>query len=203
MDATIAGVNPDDRRAFHIARYRFAADRVAGMIVADVACGTGYGSHVMVNDGALIVVGVDIDTAAIAYASGHHKVQGVSFRHASACNTGMPSESFDAVVSFETLEHVPDDAAVIAEFARILRPGGLLICSVPNKWGLSKYHVRSYDRESFDAALSPAFVVDGMWNQNSGDMARELNHGQPAGIVETTDANYDLAECLIAVGVKR
>ncbi|BDI14444.1 hypothetical protein ANSO36C_02460 [Nostoc cf. commune SO-36] len=38
----------------------------------------------------------------------------------------------DAIVSFETLEHLINPAFVIEEFSQILKPGGFLICSVPN-----------------------------------------------------------------------
>jgi ubiquinone/menaquinone biosynthesis C-methylase UbiE len=54
----------------------------------------------------------------------------------------MPFEaaSFDAAVSIETLEHVADEARTLREVHRVLRPGGLLMISVPNKWWIFETH---------------------------------------------------------------
>jgi len=49
----------------------------------------------------------------------------------------ISSESYDSVVCLEVLEHVPEPAAALAEIARILRPGGILVLSVPH---LSRLH---------------------------------------------------------------
>jgi ubiquinone/menaquinone biosynthesis C-methylase UbiE len=54
----------------------------------------------------------------------------------------MPFEgaSFDAAVSIETLEHVTDEARTLDEIHRVLRPGGVLVLSVPNKWWVFETH---------------------------------------------------------------
>ncbi|MFH1571589.1 MAG: class I SAM-dependent methyltransferase [Gemmatimonadota bacterium] len=46
------------------------------------------------------------------------------------------SAAFDTVVSFQVLEHVPEPARMMAEMARVLRPGGRLIVSAPHMWGV-------------------------------------------------------------------
>ena len=72
----------------------------------------------------------------------------------------FPDASFDQVICTETLEHVPDDRAVLCELMRVLKPGGVLAVSVPDEysekllWGVSpRYrntpggHVRIYERQ--------------------------------------------------------
>jgi SAM-dependent methyltransferase len=104
------------------------------------------------------------------------------------------------IISFETIEHVPDDHSLIEEFFRVLRPGGHLIVSTPNQWPLedAPFHVREYDRNSFLHVLESRFDCLELYNQNSGSET-PLNHGQPRRIVATTATNEHLAECFIAV----
>jgi SAM-dependent methyltransferase len=77
-----------------------------------------------------------------------------------------PDRSFDIVVSFGVLEHVANDAASLAEIARILRPGGLFFCFfLPTRlsWtqaiaraGGDSYHDRRYTRVSVETLLRPS-----------------------------------------------
>lgn len=200
MDASKSFFNVD-RRLFHLTRYEFAAEYASGKNVVDIACGTGYGTEILAQKGsAANVVGVDISKEAVDYARRHHLFSSVEYIVASGDATGLPLGSFDLVVSFETLEHVSDDQAILAEFDRLLKPGGRLICSVPNDWPLedTPCHVRKYDYSAFLALLEEHFDVVTIYNQNSGCDIK-FNHGQPVGIVETTDKNRSLAECYLAV----
>ncbi len=204
MDATVP-MFPADRAEFHMARYEFAATQVDGMVVADIACGTGYGCRTLRETGnANRVVGVDISPKAIDYAAAKHGLAGVEFQCADAAATRLDANSFDCIVSFETIEHVDDAHHLIDEFSRLLKPSGKLICSTPNNWPLdiAPHHVRVYDRVSFRALLETQFTIERLYNQNSGSDFK-YNHGQPAGMVETTDENFQLAECFIAVARRR
>lgn len=191
----------EGRCDFHLDRYRFACDFVSEKDVADIACGTGYGiARLCEHGGARQLFGVDIDKDAIEYAADVYGRDGVEFICASAYTTTLDSECVDVVTSFETLEHLEDEHALLSEFARVLRPKGVLVISTPNLWPCETHphHVREYDRESFRAALSAHFDVQDVYNQNSGG-ASEFNRGQPRGIVLTTDENSGSAECFIAV----
>lgn len=193
------------RAEFHLDRYRFAADRVAGLFVADIACGTGYGSELLkLQGGAKGVTGVDICQEAIHYASKKHSADSVDFLCASGDATGFDTGAFDAITSFETIEHVDDDEKLLAEFARILKPGGLLICSTPNQWPLeiAPHHVRVYDRNSFARVLEKDFESIEMFNQNSGTDF-QFNRQQDRGIIATNAQNHELAECFLAVAKRK
>jgi 2-polyprenyl-3-methyl-5-hydroxy-6-metoxy-1,4-benzoquinol methylase len=193
------------RGDFHWDRYKFASTYCGGRQVADIACGTGYGTEHLKHAGAATsVVGIDICPEATAYAAAQHGGEGITFRTAPGEATGIIAESCDVVVSFETIEHVPDDEPLVREFARVLRPGGLLICSTPNQWPLAiaPHHVREYDRQSFLAALQPYFEVLELYNQNSGTTF-QFNRQQPRGIVPTTAENEAWAECYLAVCRRR
>jgi hypothetical protein len=79
MDATL-DIFDEKRREFHLDRYRFACQRVAGKRVLDCATGTGYGVRLLREIGnAAEVVGVDIELRAIRYASKNHRVGATQF----------------------------------------------------------------------------------------------------------------------------
>jgi ubiquinone/menaquinone biosynthesis C-methylase UbiE len=200
MDATL-DIFDEKRREFHLDRYRFAAHRVKAKRVLDCACGTGYGARMLRECGAAAtVIGVDIDNDAIAYALKKHYAEATSFICSSGDALPLADVSVDIVVSFETIEHVSDDVALIEEFYRVLRSEGILIVSTPNQWPLATapYHLREYDRSSFLRVLQPRFDCIELYNQNSGcDTAH--NRGQPRGIVATTMDNEQRAECYIAI----
>jgi len=200
MDATL-DIFSEKRREFHLDRYRFAARRVKGQLVIDCACGTGYGVRMLREvGGAAQVIGVDIDDKAIEYACQKHRVESTRFICSSGDCVALPSASVDVVTSFETIEHVPDDVALLKEFHRMLRPNGILIISTPNQWPLAAepFHVREYDHASFIQVLEGNFDCLELYNQNSGSET-SYNRNQPRGIIATTPDNQEVAECFIAV----
>ncbi len=114
---TIAGI-----QAGHVARYRFAASRVKGRVL-DAACGCGYGSWMMHSERAQIT-GIDLEESAITYAKLHYS--GPDYRMG---DVAVFEGAYDWVVSFETIEHLPDPAAALGKF----RASTNLICSTPNQ----------------------------------------------------------------------
>jgi 2-polyprenyl-3-methyl-5-hydroxy-6-metoxy-1,4-benzoquinol methylase len=113
----------------HIYRYRFAAPLVRGKRVLDIACGEGYGTHALKLAGASQVIGVDVSEQACQHARAKY---GVDARQGDARAIPLPPASVDVVVSFETIEHVPEPDAFLDECARVLVPGGTLVISTPD-----------------------------------------------------------------------
>lgn len=118
--------------AEHRARYYWAAQAVQGKEVLDAACGLGYGCTTLAGAGAARVVGVDVDSDTVADARA--RTNGVvEFVEADIRALPFPDDSFDTITCFEAVEHLenPDDA--FDEFARVLRPDGVLFVSSPNR----------------------------------------------------------------------
>jgi 2-polyprenyl-3-methyl-5-hydroxy-6-metoxy-1,4-benzoquinol methylase len=147
---------PGRRADAHLARYALAASLVRpGDVILDAACGLGYGSHLLAHLSAPSrIEGIDTSADAIAYATAAftHGPTSMTFTQCDATRLAhLPDASVDLVVSFETLEHVPDPKALLAEFARVLTPGGRLIASVPNLWtdesgkDPNPHHLHAYD----------------------------------------------------------
>jgi SAM-dependent methyltransferase len=103
--------------------------------VADISCGLGYGAAQLC-DVAGKVIGVDGNRDLVESARQRFKMANLHFIHKDLEEEELSPEiecgSAAAVVSFETLEHLLDPSRAIAQFSRILQPGGFFICSVPN-----------------------------------------------------------------------
>ncbi len=127
----------------HYNRYRWAAANVSGRVL-DAACGTGYGTRIL-SSRAIAVSGVDYHEAAIKVA--RETVPG-TFVVGRLPDLPWPNEDFDAVVSFETIEHIADDVGFLREIRRVLVPGGKLLLSTPNREREgaepNPWHVREY-----------------------------------------------------------
>jgi SAM-dependent methyltransferase len=74
----------------------------------------------------------------------------------------LPDGSLEYVTALDVLEHVPDDAAVVNGFHRLLKPGGLAVVTVPasmalwSDWDVALHHFRRYDRAQLRALFPDA-----------------------------------------------
>jgi SAM-dependent methyltransferase len=122
----------DPLGAQHVARYLWARSVVESGSILDVACGTGYGSALLAGPGRR-VLGIDVSAEAVALATRDFASVGVTFVVGDATRLPVEAASVDFVVSFETIEHLAEPAEFIAEVARVLRPGGTLLLSTPDR----------------------------------------------------------------------
>ncbi len=117
--------------AEHVIRYLAAAPLVAGRRVLDIASGSGYGTHVL-SQSAAHVTGVDVSSTAVEYAQQTYGTDNNEFHVGDATAIPLPDDSVDVVVSFETIEHLDDYGAFVAEVDRVLVDDGLFVLSTPN-----------------------------------------------------------------------
>lgn len=167
-----------ERSDAHVARYHWAAGYVKpGDRVLDAACGLGYGSHVLLRlSDAASVTGIDDSDRAIAYATRNYSAAGRSryvkgsLPHALA---EFDDGSFETIVSFETLEHLGAPESLLAEFHRLLTPGGRLLVSVPNDWSdetgkdPNPYHLQVYDWTRLRRELGGPFILEQAFAQTA------------------------------------
>ena len=155
----------------HVARYEFAGTMAAGKRVLDVACGTGYGVHMLAARGASHAIGVDVDPTVIADARSRYKHPNVDFEVADAGQLSF-EEQFDMIVSFETIEHVSSPEQFLGRVRQCLRPGGIFLVSTPCRQRgtladrpANPSHIREWNKEEFYDLLSEHFEEIEMFAQ--------------------------------------
>jgi len=174
--STLARV-PDWVWLEHKARYRFAAKFVPNKIIVDCACGSGEGTDVFFKSGAKEIKAFDLSEDAIREAKAKCNHANVDFKINSATKLPLPDEFAEVYVSLETIEHLDDDKLFLMEAKRVLKPGGIFICSTPNRTvtnpGASlnskpsnQFHVREYSSPEFGLLLKEYFGQVEFYGQN-------------------------------------
>jgi SAM-dependent methyltransferase len=160
----------------HETRYAFAAARASGLTVLDAACGNGYGTTTIARAGSQRATGVDVSLDALIDGRLVHDAPAMHALAASATALPFPEHSFDLFVSFETIEHIDDDASYVREARRVLRPGGTFLCSTPNRLVLNPgrsladrpfnpFHVREYAPDELLRVLTTRFPAIELYGQ--------------------------------------
>lgn len=147
------------------------------------ACGVGYGSqHLAKGLPEARVVGVDRDARAIGIARNRFAHSRVTILEDDCQKLGAAAQHgpFDAIVSFETLEHLPRPAEFLARCHDLLAPDGTFIISTPNSRvtaaehaSICAYHEREYTAPEFVELLHAAgFAGMTLWGQRLSALGR-------------------------------
>jgi len=181
--ATSAGLKPgsltlDDERTrpdspdaptfqHHLARYEFLLPMIRPSDdILETGCGTGYGSRMM-SDRSRSVVAIDYSVAALEYARERYSAPNLTYLTMNCQRLEFADACFDLVVSFEVFEHLEAPEDYLRECRRVLRPGGRLVLSTPNRssWDIHmrsigaayEYHVNMVDLRGLKRQLGEFF----------------------------------------------
>jgi len=123
--------------------------------ILDVGCGTGAIMDFLEKAG-YRVEGIDPSQAALKYC----RDKNLKVQIGQADELPFADNTFDAVIALDVLEHVVEDKKSVAEIARVLKPGGIFICTVPAHPWLYSYHdealhhLRRYAASALRSVLS-------------------------------------------------
>lgn len=150
------------------ARYRWAADLVAGGTVLDAGCGSGLGTALLAEH-ARETVGIDASPPAVEEARRDHG-GGARFELADMRELPFADGEFDSVVCFEAIAQVAEPEAVLDELRRVLAPGGLLLVATPNRDAYPQgnpLHLSELSSEQLGTALGERFANVAVFRQHS------------------------------------
>lgn len=167
-----------ERRRFAIIR-RFMGN-VEGLDVAEIGSG---GGHVLRMFPGARLTAIDVSGEYLAIARDNLVGFEVQFLKGEVDKMSLPAQSFDRIICTEVLEHVVDPQAVLSEIARLLRPTGIAVVTVPNDalilrlknviqrrpfrwlaigsidWGGTMYHLHHWTQKEFRTLLNEHLVV--------------------------------------------
>lgn len=186
--------------ARHDVVYRWVAQHYAAhQVCGDIGSGEGFGTEVLLNGGARSVYGIELDAAAAAHSAARYP--GSNFARGNVVALPIATQSTDLIVSLQVIEHIWDVAMYVTEMHRVLRPGGVLVVSTPNRpvfspglergmTPLNPFHVEEFDAEQIQSHLFAA----GFSNVN----VFGLHHGDR--IVNWEHVNGPIVNAMVAAG---
>ncbi len=170
--------------ARHLAAYRSLRDLCRGRRVLEAGCGEGYGCAV-VADGALGVLGLDYDSAAVRRAAERYG-DAAAFAQANLVALPLADDSVDTVLSLQVVEHIWTPHELLAQTARVLRPGGWLALTTPNRLTFSPglasgerpanpFHVRELEAAELADLVAAHLDVVSLGGVHAGERLRALD----------------------------
>ncbi len=157
----------------HLARYGLAEGN-NDQTVLDIGCGSGHGSNLLAGKFKK-VFGVDVSAEAIEYAKKNWQLNNIEFAVGSGTEIPFPGGQFDIVVAYEVFEHICDWQKFLSEIKRVLKPGGLVYISTPNKTlyspgtkkPINPHHCFEMTIPEFKNALEKFFTIEKFYGQRT------------------------------------
>jgi SAM-dependent methyltransferase len=174
----------------HEAAYAYVAGLVADAEVLEIGCGEGYGTALLAA-ASRSVVGADYDAVTIAHAAAAYPQ--ARFVRANLAALPFPDRAFDAVVTLQVIEHVWNHREFVGECRRVLRPGGLLVVSTPNRLTFSPgldspvnpFHTKEFTAEELCALLARGgLAVETVYGLHAGAHLAALDAAYGGSFVE-------------------
>ncbi|GAB20805.1 putative methyltransferase [Gordonia effusa NBRC 100432] len=174
----------------HEVAYEYILDAVEGKDVLEAGSGEGYGAS-MLSTRAAGVVCVDYDSSAVEHTRSRYPQ--LTVHQGNLIDLPLDDESVDVVVNFQVIEHLWDQPLFIRECARVLRPGGRLFISTPNRitfspgrdTPLNPFHTRELNAlELTELLVENGFEVPEMLGVHHGDALLGLDAKWDGSIID-------------------
>lgn len=190
-ERTVPGI-PEENYWFrrHEVAYAHIQQACAGLGVLEAGSGEGYGAA-MLSTVADSVTCVDYDESAVEHT--RRRYPGLVVHQGNLIDLPLADDSVDVVVNFQVIEHLWDQPKFIAECLRVLRPGGTLYLSTPNRitfspgrdTPLNPFHTRELNADELTELLvDGGFDVSSMLGVHHGARLRDLDTRWGGSIID-------------------
>lgn len=149
----------------HLFAYEYAKNVLTcNSQVIEIGCGEGYGTSIL-SQYCKEIIGLDVEDNIIAHATKKYASNNCLFKTYDGIKLPFENNACDAVISFQTIEHVEKDIDFISESHRVLKNDGILILTTPNRLNRLKpgqkpwnrFHVREYSPDDLNNILKTIF----------------------------------------------
>lgn len=174
----------------HEAAYHALLPYCAGSTVLEAGCGEGYGAGLIASTAARVVA-IDYDQPTTEHVARSYPDLGVL--RGNLAFLPIRASSIDVVANFQVIEHLWDQDGFLAECFRVLRPGGRLLCTTPNRLTftpdsdvpLNPFHTRELAPSELDSLLRDnGFEVERLHGLHHGAGVRALDERYGGSIIE-------------------
>jgi SAM-dependent methyltransferase len=190
-ERTVPGI-PEENYWFrrHEAAYVALRAHCEGAVVLEAGCGEGYGADLLAGV-ARRVVAADYDVPAVSHVRAHYPA--VDALRTNLVALPVRSGAVDVVANFQVIEHLWDQEAFLAECFRVLRPGGTLLITTPNRITfspgqdipLNPFHTRELAADELAALVRGAgFDVEFLGGLHHGPRLRALDAAHGGSLID-------------------
>lgn len=166
-----SGILPEETSpkffARHLSAYRFTLPYMKDKDILEIGFGDGYGANLLTGS-AKSVKAVDALERNVTLASNKYKRQNLEFRKSFGSYLDFSNDMFDAVVSFQVIEHIPeqDIQEYLISIKRVLKKGGIAFISTlnldknrkPNRpYAKNPFHVKEFVFEDLNTVIKNVF----------------------------------------------
>jgi SAM-dependent methyltransferase len=174
----------------HEAAYVALRERCVDAVVLEAGCGEGYGADLLAEVAATVVA---LDYEPLTTAHVRARYPRLDVLRGNLATLPIASAGIDVIANFQVLEHLWDQAGFLAECRRVLRPGGTLLLTTPNRITFSPgqdtpinpFHTRELDPAELAELLTEAgFAVEFLGGLHHGPRLLELDAAYGGSLIQ-------------------